>query len=186
MDHWNKAFWLLFATGGGIVVFGSFIRIVFLDVVLGVFVIAMGMLKLSEDIANKHISLRHKNINESINYLTSQVGTNADMTMMLRDRQNSRFMHMDVKRAGIESMVEKNYRELARKIMDVENRLNEMGRAFVQEIRSSEKASSTRVERIAEKVDKIKDAHGSEIRGLKQAVRKATAIPKSLKMSLFK
>lgn len=182
MDYWSSAFWLLFVIAGGFVIAGSFIRLIFLDILLGLILIAIGVLKLNEDITRKGLRRRHNNINESIDYLTNQIGTSTNMTRMLRERHDHRFLHLDKKRAEIEDKIEDNYRDLAKKIIHVENKLNEIGRALTQEIRDTEKTDTSSFRKLEEKIKTIKESQKSDVKDLKQAIRDVrVGIPKSLK-----
>lgn len=187
MDYWNTAFWLLFVIAGGFVIAGSFIRLIFLDILLGLILIAIGVMKLGEEIANRNLSRRHSSISESIDYLTNQLGASTNLTRALRERHDHRFLHLDRKRAEIESRIEKSYRELAKKIMDVENSLNEIGRALAQEIREVEKAGKNNSKRLEEKIKTVGESHKSNIKELKQRIRDVKIkIPKSLKRRIGK
>lgn len=182
MDYWSSIFWLLFVIAGGFVITGSFIRLVFLDILLGLILIAIGVLKLSEDITRKNLSRRHSNISESMDYLANQIGTSTNLARALRDRHNHRFLHLDRKRAEIEDRIEENYRQLAKKIINVENSLNEIGRALAQEIREVEKAGKSNTNELEEKIKRVRESHKSNITDLKQKIRDVrTGIPKSLK-----
>lgn len=183
MDYWSSIFWLLFIIAGGFVIAGSFIRLIFLDILLGLILIAIGILKLGEEIANRNLSRRHKNINESIDYLTNQLGASTNLTRALKERHDHRFLHLDRKRTEIENRVEKNYRELARKIMDVESRLNEIGRALAHEIKEVEKVGKNKSKRLEEGIKTARESQKSDIRELKHSIRDVKArIPKSLKI----
>jgi DNA anti-recombination protein RmuC len=187
MDYWSSVFWLLFVIAGGFVITGSFIRLIFLDILLGLILIAIGVLKLNEDITKRNLGRRHNNINESINYLTNQLGTSTTLTRALRERYDHRFLHLDKKRAEIEGRIEGNYRELAKKIMNVENRVNEIGRALTQEIRELEKTDKNNSKRLEEKIKTVKESQKSNVKDLKQIIRDVKAgIPKSLKRQIGK
>ena len=132
--------------------------------------------------AKKNMGRRHDNINENIDYLTNQLGISTNLTRTLRERHDHRFLHLDRKRAEIESRTEENYRELAKKIMNVENKLNEIGRALAQEIRAVERASKSGPDRLEKKIKMLKDSQKSEIMELKHKIKDVKAgTPKSLK-----
>ena len=182
MDYWSSTFWLLFVIAGGFIITGSFIRLIFLDILLGLILIAIGVLKLSEDLARRNLGRRHSNISESIDYLADQLGTSTNLTRALRERHDHRFLHLDRKRAEIERGMDRNYRELAKKIIEVENRLNEIGGALAHEIREVEKTGNSNSRKLEEKIKTGKESHKSNISELKHRIRDVkTGIPKSLK-----
>lgn len=171
MDYWNIVFWLLFVIVGGFVITGSFIRVIFIDILFGLFLVIIGVLKLCEDITRRNIDRKHENMNKNMDYLTNRVGMNTTLTKILKEKHNHRFMHMDRKRAEIENAIENNYRELAKKIMHVENKLNEVGNALAREIREIEKTGKNRFEKTEKKIKMLKESQKSNTRELKEKIR---------------
>ena len=132
MTHWNRLFWLLFVLMGLLVITASFMRVLFLELMLGFLVIAMGLLKMSEELASREIVTRHGSINESIRYLTHQIDSNSMLTNRLKERHEHRLLHLDTKRADIEKSIEEKYDSLAKKLIQQENKLNDAAKAIVE------------------------------------------------------
>ena len=132
MTPWNKGFWLLFVVMGIFVVTGTFLQVVFLDLMIGFLVIAIGLLKLSEEFTHKDLTSRHSNINESLRYLTHMVDSSNSTLVRNNEKHENRFLHFDKKRAEIEETIEDKYDSLAKKIIQQENKLNDVTKALVE------------------------------------------------------
>ena len=46
MTNWNRAFWIMFLIMGILVIAGALLSVIFLEILLGIFVISIGLLKL--------------------------------------------------------------------------------------------------------------------------------------------
>jgi len=161
MKYWNGAFWLLFVIMGALIATSSFLRVLFLDIILGFLVVAVGIMKLSEEFASRSVDNRHKNIHESINFLSHRLDNGDAFNTRIKERHENRFMHLDRKRVGIERTMEDNYDSLAKKIIQQENKLNDVTKALVEVSKKHDafaKESARelkRLERLKEKADKM-------------------------------
>lgn len=160
MTHWNKAFWLMFIAAGILVTAGSFLRVMYLDILLGFLVIAIGTLKLSDEFAHLESRGKHRDMGESLKYLTHQIDKSNEIASRIDHRHESRFLHMDSKRAEIENKIEDNYDSLAKKIIHVENRMSDVVKAVVEVAKRQEAAAKgtaaarKKVERVKMQADK--------------------------------
>ena len=132
MTHWNKAFWLLFILMGALVVAGLIVRVLYLDIVLGIFVIAIGVLKLGEEISSKEIIDRHGDINDNIRYLSHQVDAGNLFARRVKERHEHRFLKLDNRRTDIENIIDEKYDSVAKKVIQLENKLNDITKALIE------------------------------------------------------
>jgi hypothetical protein len=131
MAHWNKAFWLLFIVMGALVVSGLIVRVLYLDIVLGIFVIAIGVLKLGEEMSSKEIVNRHGDINDNIRYLSHQMDAGNLFARRVKERHEHRFLKLDNRRTDIENIIDEKYDSVAKKVIQLENKLNDVTKALV-------------------------------------------------------
>ncbi len=156
MNNWTKAFWVLFIIAGALVITGSFIRIMFLDILLGIIVIAIGIQKLGEDLYGEELDREKGEIKEGVKYLTNWIDSNQNLTKNIKTRHEHRFHHIDRKRIEMDGIMKKGYRELAKKILETENKLNEISRALVAEIKERDKKHKKDIESIRIRLETIK------------------------------
>ncbi len=138
MNQWDKVFWILFIVIGAIIVIGTLGNIFIFDILLGVAVIVIGTQKLAEDIKSSKLNDEQEKINENINNISHWMNSSNNYTKNLKNRHEYRFYYMDKKRIDTEKRIETleedmetMYNTLAKKLFEIENRLNEIFRVFV-------------------------------------------------------
>jgi hypothetical protein len=156
MTGWNTAFWVLFVIMGILVVSATFVRILYLDLMLGFLVIAIGLLKLGEEMSDRELRARHNNINESIKYLTHQLDSSNFFTNRIKEKHETRFLRMDTKRAEIEQIVEDKFDSLAKKLIDHENQLKDITKATVHVSKKHDSFAKEAQKKLKD-VDKIRE-----------------------------
>ncbi len=156
MAGWNTAFWILFVIMGIFVVGSALVRIIYIDLMLGFIVVAIGVLKLGEEISEKEIRNRHSNINESIKYLTHQLDSSNVFANRVKEKHETRFLHLDTKRAEIEQIVEDKFDSLAKKLIDHENRIRDITKVAVHVSKKHDSFAKEAQKKLKD-VDKIKE-----------------------------
>lgn len=127
---WNKLFWTLFIVIGAILIIGSIIGIFTLvEVLIAFIVIAIGAEKLGEEISDKRLQEEQGRINRDLMFVSRWLENNNVFTRQMKDRHEMRFFNMDQKRAETEKSQESSYRDMARKLIDLENRVNQLSKA---------------------------------------------------------
>jgi len=135
VNQWDKVFWALFIVIGAIIVIGTLGNVFIFDILLGVAVIIIGTQKLAEDIKTIKINNEQEKINENINNISHWLNSSYNYTKNIRDRSEYRFYHMNNKRIKTDENIEGMERDmeiLAKKMIDLENKLNEISRVFVR------------------------------------------------------
>ena len=116
---WNKIFWAMFVIIGiGFVFLAFFGNMLFLDLLLGFAIITMGLHKLGEEYSVKHIKTDQLHVAENMENISKLI---QDSHKQLNDKE-----------INMEKKLERNYRNLARKIIEVENRINEVSDLLVK------------------------------------------------------
>jgi len=131
--HRNKMFWLLFIIIGAVLISEIVMNIFFIDILLGLFLVIIGLYKLGEEYITGNLKNEQDRVSEDMNNVMEWLSHSYEFTKKLRDRHENRLHHLDGKRADMDKKIEKNYRELVRKIIGVENKLNKTSRELARE-----------------------------------------------------
>jgi len=125
LKHQSKIFWVLFILLGILLISGSLGSVFYLDILLGFLVVIIGIEKLREEIYS-HVNEREKKtVYESINYINNWMESTQDLTNLMKDKYNNRLFSLNNRQNELNRNLELKYRELVRKIIEVENKLNE-------------------------------------------------------------
>lgn len=128
----GRIFWIVFIIIWVLLMVGISQRIIIFDLLLGLIIIILGLAKLSDDLRKKEFiditTKTSKNLEQINDYLT----THYDFNKKINDKHNYRFFQLNKKRLKTEKKIEKNYRELAKKILDLENKLNDIKKLVVK------------------------------------------------------
>lgn len=138
MTHWNRLFWAVFILLGIIVIAGAVARILYLDLIFGLFVVGIGAAKLGEEINHRRLQHRHRAMNESISYLTGKVDSAASAAEHAKDSSESRLFHVDRKLSEMSQKAENRFDEAVKKVISLENRLNDQSRLMLELARRQE------------------------------------------------
>ncbi len=127
LSHYNKLFWLLFAIAGGIFIASVLLGILsmmYLDLVLGIVLVAAGIHRTGDEFFNRSIKSAHEDSVRTINELLQWAEKSYDYTRDFKDRHERRFHRLDRKRAEHENKTEDLFRDAVKKIIQIENRVN--------------------------------------------------------------
>lgn len=139
LSHWDKIFWIFFLILGILFTVASFIRFIYLDIFLGVLIMAMGLEKLSEELIRKRHSEHEKRYAEQLREMKEQIDQSIRKAQSIYEKSDLRFHNAESKRSEIEQKIEDNYDSLAKKIIQLENKMNEISRFLVAEFRERKK-----------------------------------------------
>ncbi len=155
-NRWNKVFWTLFIVMGIILIAGAAAGVLsMVEVLVAFVVIAIGAEKLGEEISDKRLQEEQDRINRDLIFISRWLESNNVFTRQVKDRHELRLLKLDNKRAEIEEKQELNYRELAKKIFDVENRMNEISKALLQEIKSMDRDRKQEIRNLQDKMERL-------------------------------
>ncbi len=123
-DHRNKVFWLLFIILGSFMISGMILNIIYIDIILGLFIVTIGLYKLGEEFITDRLGHEQKRIVNDMDGVLEWLNHSYEFTKSLQSRHENRIHKLDNKRAHMDKKIENNYREIVRKIIEVENKLN--------------------------------------------------------------
>lgn len=128
--HWDKIFWIFFLlmaitiVAGGIAGFVSFEFVV----LLGIFVVIIGAGKLAEEISKRKLLNYQNDIYQKMHQISQHLEKTFSLASMNKEKTEFRIQKLDQKRKDVEMKFNKNHRELARKIIELENRVNKLAK----------------------------------------------------------
>ena len=131
MNQWNRIFWAFFVFIGLVVIFGTLFRALYIEVLLGLVVIIIGIHKLGEEKHSINMEDAQRRVSRNMDYMIHWSNSMHDYVKGMKDRHEYRLHHLDSKRAEMEKKIEDNYKDLVRKLLELENRMNELANAGV-------------------------------------------------------
>lgn len=131
--HRNKVFWLVFIILGAVLVSGIMTSVFYIDVLMGLFLVIIGIYKLGEEFITDNIKREQERVSEDIDNVMEWLSHSYEFTKRMKDTHENRLHHLDNKRADMDRRIEKNYREIVRKVIEVENRLNKTSKELIRE-----------------------------------------------------
>jgi predicted HTH transcriptional regulator len=118
------AFWLFYMAAGAILISGLITQRIFADLLLSAVVIAIGFHGLLEEFTHRENRKVLSRMEGSLQQLTEWIEKSHLFAKSTKEKHELRLYHLDARRAQAEQRLEKRSRELSRKIVDLENRVN--------------------------------------------------------------
>lgn len=138
--HKDRIFWALFLVLAAGLIASMIANIFYIDVLLGLIVITMGLYKLGEEYYSRHFHKEHQRMAEDMDNVMEWLTHSYEFTKRMKDTHENRLHHLDRKRAQIENKVESNYRDVVRKVIEIENKLNRNTKEIAKDRNLSKKA----------------------------------------------
>ena len=127
------AFWAFFMFAGAILIAGFVTSTIFADMLLSAAVIAIGLHGLLEEHTHRESRKASRKMDNSLQQLGEWIEKSHLFAKSAREKHELRMHHLDTKRAQAEQRLEKKNRELARRVIDLENRLNSVRKTLAGE-----------------------------------------------------
>jgi len=128
VTHYNKVFWALFLAAVAVLLGGLFGNLPLFDVLLALILIVIALHKVEEDVLHSKIDYEKTYTDANIRRMNHLLGNHHIFTRNLKDVHEYRLHNLDTRRAELDFRLEQNYRELVRKIIEVENKLNDLSK----------------------------------------------------------
>jgi 5-bromo-4-chloroindolyl phosphate hydrolysis protein len=123
-EYWSKVFWIVFIAIGLLIISGITTNLFVADIILGLVVVILGLERLLEELKHKELVARHEQTRKDLEYFSDWLHENLQLTKSIKSRHDLRFFRMENRRVETTKRIEKQYRELARRITQAENRMN--------------------------------------------------------------
>lgn len=132
--HWDKIFWIIFT----VIAVSVFLSLAFsvinfeFSVLLGVFMVIIGSGKLAQEINSRKIMNYQDDAYGKIHQISQHLERTFNIATEHKEKTDYRLHKLDKRRKEMESRAEKDYRELAKKIIDLENKTTRISKAFIK------------------------------------------------------
>ncbi len=133
MHKWDNTFWMMFILLEAAVILGNIWYFTPIGVIIGFALIAVALARFGDHLFHKKNSTILDENTNSIERVKGWLNNQHQLTQGIKDLHEYRFHRMEKKKIALDEKMEKNYRELAGKIIDVENRLNLVSRALISQ-----------------------------------------------------
>lgn len=128
--HWDKIFWFLFAVISISLLVGIATATISFEffVVLLLIIIIVGAGKLSEELTNIKLIEYQDDIYKKLNSISQQLEHTTDLVRKHKRATEYRVQKLEKRRIDVDIKLEKKYRELISKIIEIENKVNRLSR----------------------------------------------------------
>ncbi|MBN2330854.1 MAG: hypothetical protein JXC85_03495 [Candidatus Aenigmarchaeota archaeon] len=141
MNRWDRAFWLFFVLLEAAIIIGNLFFYSLIGVIMGFIVIVAGFAKVGDHVFHKSVRSELLENKETMKKMANWLNRQYELTQGLKNIHDSRIHKLDGKRTDLEEQVERKYRELAGKIIDLENRLSLVSRALLSQSKKTVQAA---------------------------------------------
>lgn len=152
MNRWDRAFWMMFVLLEVAIILGNMWFYSPIGIIVGFIVVVAGFAKVGDHVFHKDMRSKVLENKEAVKKMTNWLNRQYELTQGLKNIHDSRIHKLDGKRTDLEDQVERKYRELAGKIIDLENRLSLVSRALLSQSKNTVKAAGTAVHKSSDAV----------------------------------
>lgn len=139
----NGIFWAIFAIMGVLIA----LRVSLVDIFLGVAVVLLGIFKVGNELQERAREKERESLQQTLKEIREWIEHEYRHLQRMEARYENRFFQLSKKRIASDRRVEKNYRdivratdkkidknyrELVRKVLQLENKMNDISRAFLK------------------------------------------------------
>jgi hypothetical protein len=153
MHRYDKVFWLMFVILEAAIVIGNAWNYTPMGVILGFLVLAVGFARFGDYMVHKEREAAMKKHNSAIERMKSWLNNQYQLTQGIKELHEYRLHNMEKRKIDLDEKIESNYRELARKIMEIETRLNLVSKVVIAQQQKKAPAEEPKrpIEKAAEK-----------------------------------
>ena len=123
----NSMFWLVFALIGVFL----FFRLPLIEVIVGILVVFLGIYKIAEELDRRKAEHERTSIQKTLEDIRDWMEREHKFVKLIEGRYDNRFFQSNKKRIDVEKKLDKNYRDLTRKLLQIDNKLMDISRAFL-------------------------------------------------------
>lgn len=123
----NGIFWILFAVLGILLLIG-----ISPQLIVGVMIISLGIYKLDFDIQQKKRKEERESLQVTLGELKEWMQKEYEYIRAVEAKYDQRFFHSGTEKAKTGKRMEKEYRELVRKLLQLENKMNDISRILIE------------------------------------------------------
>jgi DNA-binding transcriptional ArsR family regulator len=129
----NFAFWAFYVLTAAVLISGLIANAILAAILLSLLVITAGFHGLLEEFASRENKKAFRRIDESIQQVSDWVQRSYFFSKDIKERFDLRFHSLDTKRSQLEQKVEKNSKDLKKRVIEMENKFNSLKRSIAAE-----------------------------------------------------
>lgn len=133
MHRYDKIFWVLFVMLEAAIVIGNVWNYTPMGAIIGFLVLAIGFARFGDYMVHKEREEAMKKHNSAIEKMKAWLNNQYQLTQGIKELHDYRLHNMEKRKIDLDEKIEKNYRELAGKIMDIENRVNLVSKVVISQ-----------------------------------------------------
>jgi O-6-methylguanine DNA methyltransferase len=132
--HWDKIFWYAFVCMSAALIIGALASLVPFEffIAFGFLMIIIGSGKLAEEISKYNMISYQNDTYKKMHQISQNLEKTFDLANMSRDKNEFRIQKLHESRKETEREFEKSYRDLARKVIEVENKMSMVSKALAE------------------------------------------------------
>jgi O-6-methylguanine DNA methyltransferase len=136
--HWDKIFWVVFVVMGLAVTAGWAVDLVSFEffVLLGLFIVIIGAGKLAEEISKHNLMNYQDDMYRKLHQISNHLERTFNLAESYKTKTEFRLHKLEQRRKEMEIKTERNYSNLARKIIEMENRTNRISKILIEREKS--------------------------------------------------
>jgi uncharacterized protein YsxB (DUF464 family) len=139
MRYQSILFWILFIALGIAIVLGAVSGLYFLEVIFVLIIILLGSEKLREEVQREFVKRDLQKLSERAERAEHLMGAYTETMDTIHSKYNNRLFKLGNKHAMLDHQLEAKYRELVRKILDIENKLADYNRLLKDMAKAQQK-----------------------------------------------
>jgi len=127
---WSQVFWIIFIILGVILILVSRFDAFLTGLFMGLVIIILGLQKIAEDRDFQHLYMRQKTVDKNLREMSSFI----DRTYVperSRGHAGLTIPELDKAKKEIESRMDSDMERLAKKMLEIENKVNQLSRSIV-------------------------------------------------------
>lgn len=133
MHNWDKTFWMLFVLLEVAIILGNVWLFTPVGVIVGFVLMAIALARFGDYLLHKENKHKMNKNEETVERMKGWLNNQYQLTQGIKDLHDYRFHKIERKKIEIDEKIDKNYRDIAGKIIDLENRLNLISRAVISQ-----------------------------------------------------
>ncbi|MBN1896879.1 MAG: hypothetical protein JW789_04115 [Candidatus Aenigmarchaeota archaeon] len=133
MHKWDKTFWMMFVLLETVIIAGNIWFFTPVGVIVGFVLIAIALARFGDYLLHKENKHRIKKSEDSVEKMKGWLNNQYQLTQGIKDLHDYRFHKMEKKKIILDEKIDRNYRDIAGKLIDLENRLNMVSRALISQ-----------------------------------------------------
>lgn len=132
--YWDKIFWIVFAVMGISVAAGGVGNLISFEffLILGVFMVIIGAGKLAEEISKHKLTNYQDDLYKKIHQISQHLERTFNLADSYKNKTEFRLHKLDQRRKRMEIKTERSYRDIARKIIELENKTNRISKIVIE------------------------------------------------------